>query len=260
VLYLSPRGNFIQRKMQDIFSGRQGKLDAALECIRVKLLDSVSETAASNFLGNIRDHNYSLESIGVAVRDAHRVEPASFLKRLTDAIELPVEARYLEVATVMHSMFNGSSPLTTDGKYDIALTLTKYEGPEKPPPKSELGINSSLMRPWSDLQPKQQDDHYGNAMHALRMVKSMQVDDWLAKLTEPPGELSSGFSPVGTILIEMCKTNMMETGEKYSISNGQYRPTPGTRVYTTHDMYHPPDSTPAVFDYPVADPDGRGYT
>lgn len=74
VFYIARRGNFIQRKLEDIFSGRQGKLNAARECVRTMLERHVRPDVRDRLMDNIRDGKNSVCTVHQAVVAARNAE------------------------------------------------------------------------------------------------------------------------------------------------------------------------------------------
>lgn len=223
VLYVAPRGSFVQRKLENLFSGRQGKLEAARECIREKLID-LPANDRDYLMSQVKASRNSIASVGTALVAARDAEPANFLEMLDTKNAGPMDCR--QVASALHAIFKeGSGAVSQFCKIDMVRTMMKDQGPGKSGAAEGTGVKASRLRAWNDLSPRERDRLAPAVEKDLPKVQSMSVDDWMKKLAHPkdPAPEGEAFSAMGKKLIALCKTDLQNSVEAIQAEQSQYR-------------------------------------
>ncbi|MDB5854613.1 MAG: hypothetical protein JWR22_2654 [Herminiimonas sp.] len=208
VFYVRPRGNLVQRKLEDIFSGRQGKLNAARECVQTMLERHVPRSDRHSLMAHIRADNNSVGSIHTAVvaaYDAEPPKPSDFLKSITDGAETAGPTACRQVGSAMLAMFRDSSALSDSCKIDMVRTMNQGTG--QAPTADGSGVKASHPRPWDKLEIKEQDRLRPTLEAAMQKAQSMGIDEWIQKLADPISN-GSAFSRLGKKLIDLCKEDL----------------------------------------------------
>lgn len=225
VVYFAPRRGFVQRKLEDLFSGRQGKLEAARECIRQKLSD-LPANDRDFLMGQVRANRNSIASVGTALVAARDAEPVKFLEMLDNPAETAGPMACRQVASALHAIFSeGSGAVSQSCKIDMVRTMMKDQGPGKSGAAEGTGVKASRLRAWNDLSPGERNKLAPAVEKNLQKVQSMSVDDWMKTLAHTKDSAPEGepFSATGKKLIALCKADLQSSVKAIQVEQELYR-------------------------------------